>query len=702
MFRLRLPGAVAIALSTALIAGTFSLVGHASGAGTAPIRGNIPPFIQRAGRIGHTPEKSIDFVVGLKLRNQDQLHALLVAQQTPGSSDYHHFLTPADFAARFGPTSGDVATVEQYLRSNGIRIREVAPNRLLIDATGSVSQIEHAFGIQIDDFSYQGATHYANTADPVVPASLAGVMDSVIGLDDYSALHPYSELAPNRQQATSGPVGYSPQQIATAYDFSGASSAGYNGAGQSIAIATAFTYRSSDVSNFWSHYGIHAPTVVNVPVDGTTSQINVETTLDLERSGAMAPGATIRMYIGANNYTSTFTDVFNKVVTDNVAKAASTSWGTCEANYSSSTLATDDAIFQQGAAQGITFFAASGDSGAYDCSSSTLSVDYPASDPYVTAAGGTTMQTGSGGAISSETAWSGSGGGASSVWSKPNWQSGLGDSMRDSADVALDADPNTGYSVYYRGAWYTYGGTSFAAPQWAAIAAIVNQARGAQGPMGGNLDLYLLGGTTPEYPPYHDVMSGSNGYYNAGQGWDYPTGWGSTDVWNLVRDLMQTSAATATPTPSTTATVTSTATATPTQTPTPTITPTATPTNKPTATPTITPTATATPTSGPTATATATATPTPVSPPTNLSARSTFFSRGVALSWRASKTAGVSYNIYRGTASGGETLYVRGVTRTSYTDANVVSRHTYYYYVTAVNSAGQESAPSNQASATAR
>ncbi len=646
------------------------MVGRASGAGTAPIRGNTPPFIQHAGRIGHTSEKSIDFVVGLKLRNADQLQALLAAQQTPGSPEYHHFLTPDEFTARFGPASGDADAVVQYLRSYGIRVREVAPNRLLIDATGSVSQIEHAFGIQIDDFSYQGATHYANTTDPVVPASLAGVIDSVIGLDDYTALQPHNRPAPSQPQATSGPVGYSPQQIATAYDFTGAYSAGYNGAGQSIAIATAFTYSPSDVSYFWSSYGISAPTIVNVPVDGNARQTNVETTLDLERSGAMAPGATVRMYLGANAYISTFTDVFNKIVTDDAAKAASTSWGTCEQNYSSSTLNTDDGIFKAGTAEGITFFAASGDSGAYDCNSSTLSVDYPASDPYVTAAGGTTMQTGSDGGISSETAWSDSGGGASTVFGEPAWQSG-GNSKRDTADVALDADPSTGYPVYYGGSWSTYGGTSFAAPQWAAIAAIANQALGAHGklPMGGNPALYPLAGTSA----FHDVTSGNNGYYSAGQGWDYPTGLGSPDVSNLVQDLMQTSGGT---------------------TATPTTVPTVTPTNTPTPTPTVVPTNTPTPT--------ATPTPGPVAPPTNLTAAPQ--GKHIALSWTASTTAGVTYNVYRGTTSGGEgtTPYAQGLTGTSYSDTKVTSHTTYYYKVTAINSAGQESVLSNEASATAK
>lgn len=664
---------MALLAITAVVLATSLTRSSAAANDRAPIPDNVPSFVNHARKLGHTGPKSIDFVVGLRLRNRAQLDALLVAQRTPGSPEYGHFLSPAVFTQRFGPTPTDEAAVVDYLHSHGIAVRQTWPNHQLIDATGSVSQVEKAFGVQLDDYELNGATYYANATDPQVPITLAGTVQSVIGLDNYAALQPHHRPGTG---AAVAPAGYSPQTIANAYDFATAYSNGLRGQGQSIAVATAHTYRASDVDSFWSSYSLAAPSIVNVPVDGTSRQIDVETTIDLERSGAMANGATIRMYLGASAYLSTFTDVFNKIVTDNQAKVATTSWGLCETGTGQATINTDDNIFAQGAAEGITFFAASGDSGSNDCQgSSTPAVDYPASDPYVTAAGGTTMTPKSGAlGISSETAWSGSGGGSSAFFSKPAWQSGEGDSHRDVADVALDADPSTGYSVFYNGSWSVYGGTSFAAPEWAAIVALANQYRGDQGPIGqGGPALYRVATTTQPAAAFHDVTSGNNGTYSAGTGWDYPTGWGSTDVWNLVQDL---AAQTASPTP----------TGTPTNTPMPTAT--STPTN--------------TPSAGATNTPTATPTPGPVAPPTNLAASAK--PHHIILSWTASATSGATYNVYRSVTSGAElssSPIATGVTGSSYNDPSVSRGTTYYYQMTAQVGAAQ-SAPSNEASAAAR
>jgi kumamolisin len=226
-----------------------------------------------------------------------------------------------------------------------------------------------------------------------------------------------------------------------------------------------------------------------------------------------------------------------------------------------------DNIFKQAAAQGQSFYAGSGDTGAYDCvgnpnvTFSGLAVDSPADDPFVTGVGGTTLRLGANSSYGSESAWSdttktpqlGSGGGLSTMFSRPAWQTGPGvatsytsntNPMRQVPDVSLDADPRTGYSIYAtnKGAtgWLAIGGTSAAAPAWAAFTSLINQFGAAYNrpPLGfANPTLYRLGSTTPRDPPFHDVVAGNNLYYPATQGWDYATGWGSFDAYNLAHDL---------------------------------------------------------------------------------------------------------------------------------------------------------------------
>jgi kumamolisin len=222
-----------------------------------------------------------------------------------------------------------------------------------------------------------------------------------------------------------------------------------------------------------------------------------------------------------------------------------------------------DNIFKQAAAQGQSFYAASGDTGAYDCKgnpSSTftgLAVDNPADDPFVTAVGGTTLRLGAGSSYSSESAWSdtsrtpalGSGGGLSTMFPRPAWQTGPGvanassNAMRQIPDVSLNADPRTGYSIYATNnattGWFAIGGTSAAAPAWAAFTSLLNQFRATYDrPRLGfaNPTLYRLGSTTPLYPPFHDVITGDNLYYLSTAAWDFATGWGSFDAYNLARD----------------------------------------------------------------------------------------------------------------------------------------------------------------------
>jgi len=270
-------------------------------------------------------------------------------------------------------------------------------------------------------------------------------------------------------------------------------------------------------------------------VDGTPTYDasgSSETTLDVENALSSAPGAQLMVYEGADSTSTVGLDMFTKIVDDGLANVVSFSWGLDENSWDPSQITAMDNLLAAGAAKGITFLAASGDNG----SSETL---FPATDPYVTAVGGTTLNLNTlSGQISSETAWSGSGGGISSLFPQPAWQTSTisSNGMRMIPDVSLDANPNTGYKIYYNGSWYIDGGTSAATPEWAAIIALVDQSRANNGlnPIGlANSALYPLAGQSV----FHDITSGSNGYYNASAGYDMVTGLGSVDAWQLINAL---------------------------------------------------------------------------------------------------------------------------------------------------------------------
>jgi len=512
---------------------------------------NRPRGIAAAHYIGnHDPNATMDVVIALNLRNQAGLQQLLANLQNQNSPSYHAFLTPAQFTAEFGPTQSQVQAITQYLVSEGVRVTSVSSNRELLHAHASTATLQSAFHVAIGDYSLNGRDFYAPVGYPQLPSAVASMVTAVIGLSDFNQMHPMSVPAagngvavPNKGKpggggGTTAPSGYSPQQIATAYNWPAVTNTG-NGAGQTIAIATAYSFKSSDLTGFWNQYGLPNHTVTIVPVDGSTTRTNVETTIDIERSGAMAPGATILVYEGANAQLTTFTDVYNAIVTANTAGVMTTSWGTAESNMSTTTLNADDNIFKQAAAQGISLFAAAGDNGSSDGTSNTDEADYPSSDPYVAACGGTSLTLASSGAIASETAWSGSGGAESHYFAEPSWQVGTNvpeDGYRQTSDFALDADPNTGYSVLYGGKWSVYGGTSFVAPQMAALFTVRNASAGSR--LGqSNSAIYNLANTASYSADFHDITSGSNGAFSAGPYWDHPTGWGSVNATNFITDI---------------------------------------------------------------------------------------------------------------------------------------------------------------------
>ncbi len=564
--------------------------------GRVTIPGHLVPALKN-----HTPlhvstsSRQLQLSIALNLRNRDQLNALLSAQNDPASSYYHHYLTPQEFTNLFGPTPDTVSQVVNYLTSQGLKVNSISSNNTLIDASGSVATVEKAFNTSLSDYTYEGRSVYAPTSEPSVPAALAGVILNISGLDNVAHYRHYGNLQAGPHVGSGPAGGYTPTELRTGYDMNSLISSD-NGSGQTTAIFELDGYKSSDVNAYLSYYGLGSAKYSNVLVDGASGSAGsgaIEVELDMEVISAIAPGANQKIYIGPNSTTGV-NDTYNKIVTDDLAPVTSISWGECEASSGTSELAALDNIFAQGAAQGQSFFAASGDSGAYDCGTSSLAVDSPADDPYVVGVGGTSLNLTSSSTYSSESVWSsgsgssgeGGGGGYSTYFSKPSYQTGTGvssNAYRHVPDVSADADPNTGYSVYCTvssagcsssSAWTVVGGTSAAAPLWAAVATDTNEYLAGLGksPLGNvNAKLYTLFNTTQTYTAYHDITSGNNLYYSATTGYDVASGIGSPDVWNFARDAANGSGGGTTPTP--------------------------TPTNTPTPTPTVGTTPTATPTS---------------------------------------------------------------------------------------------------------
>lgn len=551
-----------------------------SGDTPVPLSGHTVPLIQKA-QLVHAADNSLPLrlSVGMQVRNRSQLQSLVHAFYDPRSPSYHHFFTSQQFAQSFGPTAGQVQAVTAFLQQQGLQVTHVASNNLLVDATATVAQAEHAFSTQINTYQLGTRSFYANATPPSVPASISPLIAGINGLDDSMQFLPYYQGLASAARTVHQPArmhhagvaasqGYGPSDLAAAYDLQPLQSAGVLGDNQTIALFELDGYLSSDINQYFQTYNLGTPSISNVPVDGFNGSAGfqaVEDELDIEVASAIAPHANLLVYEGPNSIQG-INDTFNQIVLDNRAQVATTSWGNCENNLVAAELNTLDTMFLQAAGEGISFFAASGDSGAYDCRDTNLFVDSPASDPYITGVGGTSL-TLTDGAYGSETTWanssdtshgpegSGGGGGLSMLFTQPSWQSGTGvqnpysNGKREVPDVSAEADPTIGYAVYCTvtnagcpsTGWITIGGTSGATPFWAASTALINQYMFTQGatPPAGNLNatLYGLLNSQPLYPAFHDITVGNNLHYPATTGYDLASGLGSPDVYNLARDL---------------------------------------------------------------------------------------------------------------------------------------------------------------------
>jgi subtilase family serine protease len=543
------------------------------------------PLVSHARLVGPAhAQQQLNLSIGLQLRNRQELQPLLSDQSNPQSLMYHHFLSPQQFVDEFGPTADQQQQVIDYLQQQGLRITHLSSNRLLIDASATVSQAETAFHVSINTYQLGTNVFYANASPPIIPNALSSIIASIGGLDNSVHMQPLYHLASSgygkpktafgnkphsaHAQPHAGPGGgYTPADLNGAYDATPLLQSGIQGTNQTVAIFELVGYQSSDVTQYFQTYNLGNPSITNVLVDGfngSAGQGAIEVDLDIEVVAAMAPKAAQIVYEGPNTIQG-FNDTYNRIVTDKKAQVATISWGLCESLLGNAELQTLDSILNQGAAEGISMYAASGDSGAYDCNDYNLAVDSPASDPNITGVGGTNLQL-KNGAYGSESVWSnpsdiqrsfhgaGSGGGISSFFKQPGWQIGPGvknqysNGNREVPDVSADADPTTGYSVYCTvlasgctpSGWITVGGTSAAAPLWAGSTALINEYLQKQqlSRIGfANPVLYGLQNAQQPFPPFHDITSGSNLYYPATAGYDEASGWGSPDIYNITRDV---------------------------------------------------------------------------------------------------------------------------------------------------------------------
>ena len=551
-------------VSAAAAAGALSLGVAGASAATLQRLGTpatVPSTAQALG--GVSAGQAVPATVTLAPRDPAALSSFVQAVSTPGSLLYHQYLTPAQFAQRFGPTATAIAQARRTLAARGLTLGPVSPNHLSFGVSGPAATVARAFSVSLTRYRLAGGrVGFAPSAAPAVPAAIASDVQGVLGLDTLvqaqrlsldrahrlarpdargNATASASAVAPcsAATSAASAYGAYTPNELATAYNFNAVYSGGDQGAGTTVALYELEPYLSSDISAYQSCMGTAAP-VTDTTVDGGAGSGagQGEAALDIEDVIGLAPASSVHVYTGPNSAAGAY-DTYAKIVSDDTAKVISTSWGECEAAAGSSSASSENTLFQEAASQGQSVFAASGDSGADDCGNGTASVDDPASQPDVTGVGG--LHLASDTAAASETVWNdgsgngAGGGGTSTLWSAPSYQSATGAARREVPDVSADADENTGYVVYYDGSWTAIGGTSAAAPLWASLASLADTSCGSSIGLA-NPRLYAASSDL------YDITSGNNSYdgvsgFAAKSGYDEASGLGAPDAGSLVPAL---------------------------------------------------------------------------------------------------------------------------------------------------------------------
>jgi subtilase family serine protease len=547
---------------------------------------NTPPFVRTAQNVGpEDSSKQIEIAVYLRPHNESALHELVRQIYQKGSPNYHQWLRPQDLKTYFAPSAADAGVVQKFLTAHNLNVLSVEENNFTVKAQGTVADVGKAFRVQINKFQMNGKIHRANTADPAVDEPAGSLVAAVGGLDDLSfqphsvrpvnpetgAAFPAVPVAPTPNGVffeaqcfrgpqsltfTTGgglptatyagnrfgadisntatghlpPCGYSPAEIQTAYNLPALYAAGLNGAGQTVVIVDAFgsTTIQQDAELFSQIYGLPDLTSSNFTIIGTPTGANAgwasETTLDVEWAHAVAPNANIVLIVAPTN---SFVDLNNAVlraVTHNSGSVISNSYGAPEGLLPAALINAVNLPVELGAASGISVNFSSGDDGDFVNAVGFPTVNFPASSPFATSIGGTSLALNRDHSIAFQTGWGnnltrivdtvalgsppivpplslgfdfGAGGGASGFFAKPAFQSGLPGSTRLQPDISYLADPFTGVEIIEtisgQATVSVIGGTSLACPMFSGLWAIAAQKAG--GPVGQAAQLvYGLGG----------------------------------------------------------------------------------------------------------------------------------------------------------------------------------------------------------------
>lgn len=587
------------------------------------IAANIP---QDMGATAPTQTQTVSIV--MKLHNVPQLEKFIAGTVNPNSWNYQNFLSVDEFVDRYAPSDEDIRKVVRELNKLGITVNEVYRNHMVIRATGTAAQLNQFFSTELHQYQEAKQRYIKPNRQVTIPDSVSDVVLTVTGMNTRKFASPHSRKLSDalpgvasgdlvkstslNAASTGNPLGQlTVADVANLYNINPLYAKKINGRGQTIGIATLATFNPADAYAYWKSVGLNVSQnrIKQRHVDGGAGTDGAdETTLDVEQSGGLAPGADMIVY-DAPNTDSGFMDVFFKAASENRVDTLSVSWGSPEIAQTPDVMNGQHQAFLELAAQGISVFASAGDAGAYDINDNqggyaypacakTLTVDSPASDPYVVAAGGTTLpsvQVHKYGSITvpAERPWGwdylqnyfvtyygqayydtnlfpvGNGGGVSVNFALPYYQantSGVKTSAasqslicqttsgpqdlidlpagyggRNLPDVSLNADPETGYSVYVGGAWiYGYGGTSFVAPQLNGIAALISQVNG--GRLGhlnpqlyARLNQYGYGSNSP----FNAITTGDNLYWQAAPNYNPGSGIGTLNVNNLAKSFRQ-------------------------------------------------------------------------------------------------------------------------------------------------------------------
>ena len=534
----------------AIVAGTAGSLGSARAAsGRQAIQNTRPSWLGHAKNLGHaSPGAAVSARIYLTPNGgMGKLQQFALAVSTPGNAQYRHFLTPSGYFQRFGTTAGSVSAVKSWLSGAGLQVTGVEQHNRYVEVSGKVAAAEKAFGVSIDSYRHNRLTVQAPTAALNAPAAVAPSVLTVLGVDTTPMIvHPQAQKPappePGFRNATPcstyygeklattlpqfnghtlpyAPCGYVGSQFRSAYE----GSTTLDGTGVTVAITDAYASPNiaSDAATYAGRNGdrAYAPGQFSQSLPKTLTRVNDgshqcgengwygEETLDVEAVHAMAQGAKIRYYGAASCYDADFLDTFARINDEDAARVVTNSWDGVEAGQKASTTAAYQQAFLQGAAEGISYMFSSGDDGDESLATGLVQTDYPASDPYATAVGGTTTAIDSAGSLAWETGWGtmkyglssdgtswdplgflyGSGGGESSLFAQPAYQAGITPAgARGVPDVAMDADVTTGMligetqtfpeGVHYD--QYRIGGTSLASPLFAGMTALAFQHAG--------------------------------------------------------------------------------------------------------------------------------------------------------------------------------------------------------------------------------